>query len=161
MRSRIRRNSSLQAAYDDTSSSRTTDYGFYVTSLIYVYMLLLIGMNVFFFAHRRFFLFRPRVFSRALGSGARREPARTPRRRCSPGRGPWYVLWGFKVACNRGEAYRARKAIQAHANPRKYYKNVRRLMWNLGYWMSSISSDTTWWWKDICPTPTCETCDHF
>ena len=32
-----------------------------------------------------FFLFRQRVFSRALGSGARREPARTPRRKC----GPW------------------------------------------------------------------------
>ena len=31
-----------------------------------------------------FFLFRPRVFSRALGSGARREPARTPRRKCEP-----------------------------------------------------------------------------
>ena len=34
---------------------------------------------------RIFFLFRPRVFSRAPGSGARREPARAPRRKC----GPW------------------------------------------------------------------------
>ena len=46
---------------------------------------LLVCINVFFFAHRHFFLFRPRVFSRALGSRARREPARTPRRKC----GPW------------------------------------------------------------------------
>ena len=38
-----------------------------------------------FLAHRLFFLFRPRVFSRALGSLARREPAGTPRRKC----GPW------------------------------------------------------------------------
>ena len=38
-----------------------------------------------FSALRHFFLFRPRVFSRALGSGARSEPARAPRRKC----GPW------------------------------------------------------------------------
>ena len=36
------------------------------------------------FAHRHLFLFGPRVFSRALGSGARREPAQTPRRKCEP-----------------------------------------------------------------------------
>ena len=36
-------------------------------------------------AHRHFFLFRPRVFSRALGSVACREPAGTTRRKC----GPW------------------------------------------------------------------------
>ena len=35
-----------------------------------------------------------------------------------PGRGPWHVLWGFEVASNHGEAFRARTAIQAHANPR-------------------------------------------
>ena len=35
-----------------------------------------------------------------------------------PGRGPWLVLWGFKVASDHGEAFRVRKAIQAHANPR-------------------------------------------
>ena len=35
-----------------------------------------------------------------------------------PGRGPWHVLWGFKVTSNHGEACRARRAIQAHANPR-------------------------------------------
>ena len=35
-----------------------------------------------------------------------------------PGRGPWHVLWGFKVASNHVEAFRARRAIQAHANPR-------------------------------------------
>ena len=79
--------------------------------------LVLLCIFVFFFAHRRFFILRPRVFSRALGSGACREPARTPRRRCGPGRGPWHVLWGFKVASNHGEAFRARSAIQAHANP--------------------------------------------
>ena len=38
-----------------------------------------------FLAHRHFFLFRPRVVSRAIGSIARREPAGPPRRRC----GPW------------------------------------------------------------------------
>ena len=38
----------------------------------------------FFFAHWHFFLFRPLVFSHALGSGTRREPARTRRRKCGP-----------------------------------------------------------------------------
>ena len=36
-------------------------------------------------AYPPFFLCRPRVFSRALGSGARREPVRTPQPKC----GPW------------------------------------------------------------------------
>ena len=34
------------------------------------------------------------------------------------GRGPWHALSWFKVASNHGEAFRARRAIQAHANPR-------------------------------------------
>ena len=34
-----------------------------------------------------------------------------------PGRGPWHVLWGFEVASPHGEGFRARRAIQAHANP--------------------------------------------
>ena len=49
-----------------------------------------------FLALRHFFLFWPRVFSRALGSVARREPARTPRASLGPGRGPRHVLWGSK-----------------------------------------------------------------
>ena len=35
-----------------------------------------------------------------------------------PGRRQWHVLWGFKVASPHGEAFRARRAIQAPANPR-------------------------------------------
>ena len=45
-----------------------------------------------------------------------------------PDRGPWHVLWGFKVASNHGEAFRARRAIQAYANPLTGLKKVRRLM---------------------------------
>ena len=41
-----------------------------------------------------FVFFRPRIFSRALGSGARREPARTRRRKCGP--------WPRSVARARG-----------------------------------------------------------
>ena len=78
---------------------------------------LYIYINVF-FTLRHFFLFRPRVFPRALGSVARREPARTPHASLGPGRGPWHVLWGFKVASPLGEAFRARRAIQALENPR-------------------------------------------
>ena len=69
-------------------------------------------------ALRHFFLFRPWIFPRALGSVARREPGRTPHASLGPGRGPWHVLWGFKVESPLGEGFRARRAIQAHANPR-------------------------------------------
>ena len=64
-----------------------------------------------------------------------------------PGRPPWHVLWGFKVGRPHGEALRARGAIQAPANPRTGWNNVRRLTWYLGFWMSSMSSDITSWWK--------------
>ena len=71
-----------------------------------------------FFGPSAFFLLWPRVFPRALGSVARGEPARTPRANLGPGRGPWHVLWGFEVASPLGEGFRARRAIQVHANPR-------------------------------------------
>ena len=71
-----------------------------------------------FLALRNVILFRPRVFPRDLGSAARRKPARTPYASLGPGRGPWHVLWGFKVASLLGEGFRARRAIHAHANPR-------------------------------------------
>ena len=72
-------------------------------------------------ALRHFFLFQPRVFLRALGAVARKEPARTPYASLGPGQGPWHVLWGFKAASSLGEGFRARRAIQAHANPRTKY----------------------------------------
>ena len=81
------------------------------TIYYYVYMCV-------FLAHRHFVLFRPRVFSRALGSVARREPSRTLGASVGPGRGPRHVLWGFKVASPLGEGFRARRAIQVRVNPR-------------------------------------------
>ena len=71
-----------------------------------------------FLALQHFFLFRPRVLPRALGSVERREPARTPHASLGPGRGPWHVLWGFEVESPLGEGFRARRAIQVYANPR-------------------------------------------
>ena len=65
-----------------------------------------------------FLLFRPRLFHRALGSVARREPVGIPQARLSPGRGPWHVLWRFKVVRLLGEGFRARRTTQAQANPR-------------------------------------------
>ena len=35
-----------------------------------------------------------------------------------PGLRPWHVLWGLKVASPHWEAFRARRAIRAPANPR-------------------------------------------
>ena len=72
-----------------------------------------------FLALRHFLLFQSRVFPRALGFVARREPARTSHARFVPGRGPWHVIWGFKVASPLGKGFRARRAIQALAHPRK------------------------------------------
>ena len=83
---------------------------------MYIYILS-ISYKCVFLALRHFFPFRPRVFPRALGSGARREPARTPHASLGPGRRPWYVLWGFKLARPLGEGFRARRAIQAPAKP--------------------------------------------
>ena len=111
-------------------TSRTgTLYIYKVYIYLYIYIL--------FFTLRHFFLFRPRGFPRDLGSVAHTEPARTPYASLGSGRGLWHVLWGFKVARPLGEAFRARRAIQAHANPRTYYiinrlKKVRRLMRCLG-----------------------------
>ena len=103
-----------------------------------------------FFTLRHFFPFRPRVFPRVLGSVAHREPAPTPYASLGPGRGPWHVLRELKVARPLGEAFRARRAIQAHANPNAHYtlltgwKSVQRLMRYLRSWMSSMSSDITY-----------------
>ena len=103
-------------------------------------------------ALRHFFLFRARVFSRALGSVARREPARTPYASVGPSQGPWHVLWEFEVASSLGEGFRARRAIYAHANPRTWYlwyiltwiKKIMRYLWSS---MSMMSPDVSWWWK--------------
>ena len=95
------------SSFQHTSRKRT------LHTYIYMYMYAFLALWY-------FFLFRPRVFPRALGSVARREPARTPYASWGPGRGPWYVLWGFKMARALGEAFRARRAIQVHANPRTY-----------------------------------------
>ena len=101
-----------------------------------------------FFALRHFFPLRPQVFPRALGSVARREPARTQHPSVGPSRGPWRVLLGFIVASLLGEGFRARGAVQVHANPRTKYikrlKNVQRLMRYLGFWTSSMASDITY-----------------
>ena len=83
---------------------------------------ILLCINVFFLALRHFLLFRPQVVSRALGSVARREPARIPRGKFGPGRGPWHVFCGFKVASPHGEVFQSRRAIQAHAKPRTWYR---------------------------------------
>ena len=121
-----------------------TPPGFHVShipkgNLVHIYI-----YKCVFLALQHFFLFRPPVFPRALGSVARREPARTPHASLGPGRGPWHVPWGFKVASPLGEGFRARRAIQAPANPRTGLKRIRRLICCLVSRMPSISSDHTW-----------------
>ena len=50
------------------------------------------------FCRKHFVLFRSRIASRALGCRARRGPTGSHRASAGPGRGPWSVLWAFKVA---------------------------------------------------------------
>ena len=68
-----------------------------------------------------FLLRRPRVFPRALGPVACRGAAWPPYVSLGPGLGPSHVVLGFKVASSLGEGFRARRATQAHANPRICY----------------------------------------
>ena len=75
-----------------------------------------------FLAHRHFFLFRPRVFLVLSAPWHAKSPPKHQGASVGPGRLPWHVLWGFKVASPHGEAFRARRAIQAPANPRTVKK---------------------------------------
>ena len=69
-----------------------------------------------FLAHRHFFLFRPRVFSRALVPGARREPAGAPRRKC----GPWVTSVARALGIQNGKSPRGGiPSTQGHPGPCK------------------------------------------
>ena len=131
-------------------------------SLAYIY----IYIKMCFLALQHFFSLPAAVFPRALGSVASREPARTPYASLDPSRGPWDVLLGFKVARPLGDAFRSPRAIQAHVNQRtenvmNRLKNVRPLMWYLGSWMSSLSSDVRYLVMETLFLDTnSPTCDH-
>ena len=90
----------------------------YTYTYVYILCIYITMCKRVFLALWHFFLFRPRVFSRVLGSVVRREHARTPRWSLGPGLLPRHVLWGFKAASPPGKGFRARRAIQAHANTR-------------------------------------------
>ena len=77
------------------------------------------------FAHRHFFSSSRVSFLVLSAPGHAGSPPEHHGASVGPDRGPWHVLWGFKVASNHGEVFRARRAIQAHTNPRAGYKNVR------------------------------------
>ena len=84
------------------------------------------------FAHRHLFLFGPRVFSRALGSGARRQLAQTPRRKCGPwprsvaralginGRENWRVTTG-----GHSERLEPSRPMQTHVQVKKISDGLR------------------------------------
>ena len=54
----------------------------------------------------------------ALGSAARTQGARPNTKAQVWALAEVALRWGVKVASNHGEAFRARRAIQVHANPR-------------------------------------------
>ena len=67
------------------------------------------GIDIFFSSGRGSFL----VLSAPWHAGS---PPEHKGANVGPGRRPWHVLWGFKVASPHGEAFRARRAIQDLAN---------------------------------------------
>ena len=69
------------------------------------------NINIFFFSDRGSFL----VLSAPGHAGSPPEHLGVS---VGSGRGPSHVLWGFKVASKHWEAFRARRAIHAHENPR-------------------------------------------
>ena len=90
------------------------------------------SINVF-FCTSALFLFRPWVFSRALCSVARREPARTPHASLGPGRGPRHVLWGSKWQVPSGrdsEHVEPSRPLQTHIQV-KIVSDVSCDIWDL------------------------------
>ena len=76
-------------------------------------------INVFFLHIRHFFLSSRGSFLMLSAPGHAGSPPEHHGESVGPGRGPWHVLWAFKVASNRGEEFRARRVTQAHENPRR------------------------------------------
>ena len=113
------------------------------------------------FAHWPFLSCGRSFFFCALGSVARREPARTPRRR---GR-LWLktVTRGLEIqSCTspRGVV----SSTQSHPGPcQPTYRSTKYPTVHVIYWILNVVNVVrhyTRWWKGISPTPICETCDH-
>ena len=86
-------------------------------------------INVFFFAHRHF-LFWPRVFSILVLSAprhARREPARTPRRKCGPWP-RWHCAGGSKsqvTTARHSEHVEPSRSMQTHVRGEQISDGLR------------------------------------
>ena len=90
----------------------------FVTGRQYV-SLCISGINkCVFCAHRLFFCSGRGSFLVLSAPGRAGSPPKHHGASVGPDRGPWHVLWEFKVASSNGEAFRARRAIQVHANRR-------------------------------------------
>ena len=121
---------------------------------------------MYFFAHRRAFLFWPRVCPRALGCGARRGGVCTHGVSLGPGWDPWRALWAFKsreLARNHGIAFRRGRASQDNGNftvqlflSSEPHGNNSRFELSL----SSTATDTAMrvWTLLMCVSAACATC---
>ena len=80
-----------------------------------------------------------------------------------PDRGPWHVLWEFKVASSNGEAFRARRAIQVHANRRTGLKTKCPTAHTISMILNFVNAARHFLvMKNHFPRyQTCETCDQF
>ena len=88
--------------------------------LLKAIMYIHVHMKRAFVPSRSAFLPRSRVFSRALGCGARRGAACTPGASLGPGRAPWRVVPGRSKSCelasNHGIVFHRSRADKAHGN---------------------------------------------
>ena len=76
------------------------------------------------FPEYKSFLCRPRVFSRALGCGARRGAPVCDGASVGPGGAPWRVLWAFKVA--KSGKYPQGRFPRSQSRPRQWKTNISR-----------------------------------
>ena len=89
----------------------------------------LVSIKCFFFPEYKIFLLRPRIFSHALGGGARRGAAGTLRRKAWGPAGLRGASCGRSKsrdpASNHGIAFRPARAKQAHGKPTNFYRGGR------------------------------------
>ena len=112
---------------------------------------------------RHFFLFRPHVFSRALGSVARREPTRNTTAQV-------WALAEVRGTCSGGSKSQVPTGRYSEhvgpSRPLQTHVQVKRMsdgscdIWDLEC-HQYLQTLLTWWLKSFFPTPTCQTCDHF
>ena len=125
--------------------------GIYITTRMY---------ECVFFAHRRFFLFRQRVFLVLSAPGHAGSPPEHHGPSLGPGRGPWHCSGVSKSQVTTGrhsEHVEPSRPMQTHVQVKKCptAHMISRIL-------NVVNVVRHYLVMEMCsPAPTCETCDHF